>query len=86
MKRQEIKEKLKNIKRHDDIDDMYDGSEIKQIDIKLGEMINGFPYKNILMIETLPEAVELIIQPEIDSDLVVCSHKYEEIKYFEVIK
>lgn len=86
MKRQEIKKKLKNIKRHDNNDDMYDGSEIKSIDIKLGEMTHGFPYKNILMIETLPETVEFIIQPEIDSDLVVCSHKYEEIKHFEVIK
>ena len=84
MKRQEVKKALEKVKRHDGLEEYYEGGEIKQVDVQLKGMICGFPYRNILGIHTWEDEVELVIQPEIDTDLVVCSHKYDELKEFKV--
>ncbi len=84
MKRSEVKEALKNVKRHDKLEDDYEGGDIKQVDIRLKGMICGFPYRNILGIHTWEDEVELVVQPGIDTDLVVCSHRYDELEEFKV--
>ncbi len=84
MKRSEVKEALKNVKRHDKLEDDYEGGDIKQVDIRLKGMICDFPYRNILGIHTWENEVELVVQPGIDADLVVCSHKYEKLEKFKV--
>lgn len=84
MKRNDIKKELEKVKRHDELEDDYEGGEIKQVDIRLKGMICGFPYRNILGIHTWEDEVELVVQPGIDTDLVTCSHKYDEVEEFKV--